>query len=104
MGRNRRVLIADPDPNSQGRTVGMVRDLPYALIAAMDHGHEASATHPAVVLVAVEEPLGAGMPTVATIRQRVPRCPVIGVERDSRGLLPFKFALQTWLASGSWRA
>ena len=55
MGRNRLVMVADPDPASRAHTVDLLRDAPYAVVADTDHGREASLiaseTQPEVVLV-----------------------------------------------------
>jgi pilus assembly protein CpaE len=81
MGRNRLVMVADPNRESRTHAVELLRDAPYAVVADTDHGREASSiaaqTQPEIVLVAVEEPLEPALATIDEIRQLLPDCQVI---------------------------
>ena len=81
MGRNRLVMVADPDAESRAQTVELLRGAPYAVVADTDLGREASLiateTQPEILLVAVEDPLEPALQTIEEIRARLPRCEVV---------------------------
>lgn len=81
MGRNRLVVVIDPDADSRAETVDLLRDAPYAVIGEAGYGPEAKdlvgETQPEVVLIAVAEPLESGLETIESVSEAFPGTPLV---------------------------
>jgi pilus assembly protein CpaE len=81
MGRNRLVVVIDPDADSRAQTVDVLRDAPYAVIGEAGYGAEATSlvaeTQPEVVLIAVSEPVENGLQTIESLAETYPGTPLV---------------------------
>ena len=81
MGRNRLLMILDADAKSRERTVDLLRDAPYAVVADTDYGREAHAiaeeTQPELLLAAIEHPIDDSLRTVQEIASSLSACEVV---------------------------
>lgn len=80
MGRNRLVMVVEPDPGARTELMDLLRDAPYAVVADSGFGQEAvgiaADAQPEIVLAAVNEPVDEAL---ATIEQLIAALPTVQV-------------------------
>ena len=82
MGRNRLVMIIDPEADSRSSVAGLLRDAPFAVVADAGYDEDAAAiaaeAQPEIVLAAVEEPVEDALRTIGQIAATLPQAVIVG--------------------------
>ena len=82
MGRNRLVMIIDPEADSRSSVAGLLRDAPFAVVAGAGYGEDAAAiaaeAQPEIVVAAVEEPVEDALRTIGQLTATLPQAVIVG--------------------------